>query len=604
MTARWDTPALMVGSHFGRRRVWLALLVLAAAVALLLAFSGHWNHRQRSQRITAAVPALPDLRTAPRELQERLQRARASALEPATALGGLAEYGRLCHANLHAAEAEACWRLLAAEEPRNAHWTYYLADLRGQASDAPAMVEWLIKTTVLAPDYAPAWLRLGDLLFKTGQLDEAQRAYQRRLALVPDDPYASLGIARIALQHGEAKRARELIEQLVATAPEFPPAHNLYAEMLAAAGDAAAATRERMRGTETGRFREAEDPWLEELMGWCFNYERLCVRGTVDALTKHGDRGLAFFTRAILLRPDELTAYELLGNLYVDLNEPAKAREVYEAGLKHAANLRPPAKIYVSLSRVDRMLKQPQEAARIAREGLQRAGEDAELYHALGSALGELGENEAAVEALRNAASRNAGDARTNYDLAVALIAVHQLDEAVEALHRSLTLEPTFPATLALLAQIEIDSGRWRNAGQYLRPLYEAHPELPDARAQMANYYLRCGLEAEQSRDLAAAVESYRNGIAVDDTVAELQGRLGVLFLMQRQFSDAIAPLEAYHRLEPANPQAGLFLGQAYAATARRQEARQTLAEAIRTAERAGNPSTAQHAREVLQRIP
>lgn len=604
MTSGRDTPVLVAGGHRGRRRAWLALLVLVAAGGLLLAFGAHWHHRQRLLRIAAAVPAWPDLGTVPRELQERLQRARASAMEPATALLGLAEYGRLCHANLHAAEAEACWRLLTAEEPRNAHWAYYLADLRGQASDAPAMEEWLKKTTMLAPDYAPAWLRLGDLLFKTGQLDEAQRAYRRRLAQIPADPYASLGLARIALQRGEGKRARELIEQLVATAPEFPPAHNLYAEMLAGAGDAAGANRERMRGTETGRFREAEDPWLEELMGWCFSYERLCVRGTVDALTKHGDRGLAFFTRAILLRPDELTAYELLGNLYVDLNEPAKAREVYEAGLKHAANLRPPAKIYVSLSRVDRMLNQPIEAARIAREGLQRAGDDAELYHALGSALGELGENEAAVEALRNAARRNAGDARTNYDLAVALITMHQLDEAVAALHRSLTLEPTFPATLALLAQIEIDSGRWRSAGQYLRPLYEAHPELPEARAQMANYYLRCGLDAEQNHDVAGAVESYRSGIAVDGSVAELQGRLGVLLLTRRQFSDAVAPLEAYHRLEPGNPQSGLFLGQAYAATGRRQEARQTLGDAIKLAERAGNRTTAQHARDVLQRIP
>ena len=97
--------------------------------------------------------------------------------------------------------------------------------------------------------------------------------------------------------------------------------------MLTAAGDAERAAQERLLGVDSGRFREAEDPWLDELIAWCFDYGQLCVRGTVDSLTNHGDRGKSLFERAIEIRPAALTAYELLGNSYLDLNEPARARE-------------------------------------------------------------------------------------------------------------------------------------------------------------------------------------------------------------------------------------------------------------------------------------
>ena len=78
---------------------------------------------------------------------------------------------------------------------------------------------------------------------------------------------------------------------MVKTAPEFSPGHNLYAELLIAEGDKTAASKHRWLGRETGRFREADDPWLDELVAWCFNYQQLCVRGTMDLQNKRGDRG-------------------------------------------------------------------------------------------------------------------------------------------------------------------------------------------------------------------------------------------------------------------------------------------------------------------------
>jgi Flp pilus assembly protein TadD len=70
---------------------------------------------------------------------------------------------------------------------------------------------------------------------------------------------------------------------------------------------------------------------------------------------------------------------------------------------------------------------------------------------------------------------------------------------------------------------------------------------------------------------------------------------------VQKRFLEAVRPLEAYHGLQPTNPQASLFLGQAYAALGRQDDARKILNEGLANAERAGNKTTAQYLREMLQ---
>ena len=597
-------PSPPTNVHPAAPRPWLrpaaVILVLALAAALLLSV---WRRHSFSTQVNAGLPSLPATPTVPAPLYARLTQAHLQAQSFATAPAGIAELGRLYHASGFPREAERCWQLLHVLQPREARWCYYLADLRRIASDYAGMAEWLMRTTELAPTYAPAWLHLADLQLKTGQLALAETGYKKRLSLLSADPYARLGLARVYLQQGQSGPAAKEIEQLVKDAPDFSPGHNLRAQLLEAKGETATADRERFLGRETGRFREADDPMINELAEWCFNYEQLCIRGTVDFQTRHGDGGRACFERAIELRPDVPTAYELLGSLYLQQNVPLKAREVFEQGLLRAKSAKSTASFYVNLSRVYRTLKEPGEAVRVAREGLTQAGEQSDLFDALGVALGELGQADAAVDALRAAVALNPGDANFNYNLAVALIGARRLDEAVDALHRSLSLQPTFPPSLAMLAQIEFDSGRWHEAARYLQPLYESHPEMPQARELKAGWHLLSGIEAESKPDQAAAEQHYREGVDILPDHAELQFHHGALRLIQGRFADAIAPLEAYHRLQPDQARASLYLAQAYAATGRRDEARRLLTEGVKLAERSGDQATARFCREILEQI-
>lgn len=245
-------------------------------------------------------------------------------------------------------------------------------------------------------------------------------------------------------------------------------------------------------------------------------------------------------------------------------------------------------------------MKRPAEAARIAREGLARVGDEFELYDALGVALGDLREHEAAVEALCAAVARNPGDSNSNYNLAVAPIALRRLDETIDALHRSLTLRPTFPASLVLLAQVEIDSGRWKSAAQYLQPLHDSHPEMPQARQMMAYWHLRSGTEAEDGGDRVTAERHYHSGLSIDPNYTELADATRHPLPRCRTLPRGRCPLEAYRRLQPDNPQSSLFLGQIYAAVGRGDDARRILTEGAQIAERAGNATTAPIRKRVL----
>src|SRR5688572_18543757 len=98
-------------------------VVLFATVALFM-----WLHSVREIAAGAGLPRPPDLAGRPAILGEKLAQSEARARARGTQREGIAELGRLYHANGFPAEAAACWQLLRANEPNEARWCYYLAD--------------------------------------------------------------------------------------------------------------------------------------------------------------------------------------------------------------------------------------------------------------------------------------------------------------------------------------------------------------------------------------------------------------------------------------------------------------------------------------------
>lgn len=583
-----------------RRRRWFhAVLVLA--LCGLAAGGGAFRLRQaRADRVRAALPAVATP-AANAMLRALLSQAQADAA--AGSLPAVAELGRLCHANGLRREAEACWRLLIREQPGEPRWHYYLADLLRTAGDHPAAEAELEATVAADPAAATAWLQLAEMQFKSGRPEGAATGYMRRLELLPDDPYAELGLARVAQLQGRTDETRWRLERILRLHPQFSAAHNLYAELQAAAGREDLADHHRWLGREAGRFREADDPWMDELHARCHEPKRLCHLGVIAYQTKRGDLGRASFERAIALAPGDPLAYQLLGDLLLQQGAAGEARDLLARGIALAQTVAPTPAHYLKLSEAGQKLGRGDEARQVLRDGLVRHPDSAELHHGLGNLHRAEGNAAEALAAYRRALELDPSFVEADFALALTLLESGGTEEAVQALQHALTMQPTFPKALLLLARLEMEAGRTEDAGRHLLPLLKANPGSPEIRRIVARWRLQTGRALEKA-DPAAAERHYRDGLKLQPDDPELNASLGVFLLVADRASEAVPALEAYHRLQPASPQAALFLGQAYARSGRLAEARRVLTAGLQQAEQAGQSPTVRHFREILSMLP
>lgn len=79
------------------------------------------------------------------------------------------------------------------------------------------------------PNDFQANLEIGDLKKRNQQFDEAEPYITRALRMRPHDPTAQFSLAGLHVSRGEADRAREVLEALVADTPQFTEAYVLLA---------------------------------------------------------------------------------------------------------------------------------------------------------------------------------------------------------------------------------------------------------------------------------------------------------------------------------------------------------------------------------------
>ncbi len=548
-----------------------------------------------------ALPPPPSLSGKPEEMRERLTAARARAAAPGASLGALADLGRMYHVNGFESEAVACWQALHAAQPKEAHWTYYLADLAELASDNAGRAQWLERTVALAPDYSPAWLALGELYFKGGQLEPAERAYRRRLELVPRDPYAALGLARIALQRGQRTEGKRQLEELIKAKPDFSSARNVFAEILAQENDLGGASRERWLGTVAGRFRAADDPWKNELRPFCYNSDQFVVWGETDYQTKHGDFGRKSLERAVELAPHDPRANEMLARFYLDMEEPATARDLLE---KECQLPGPSESLLAELSEAYMALDQTDRALQTADRGLRLMPDSANLYNARGLALASARRFEDAIAAYRAAIDLAPGSPTATANFGLLFLLLGQKDAARTQLQQALRLQPGFGKAVIALASIEMEAGNFAAAAQYVIPYFQQYPGSRTAMELATRYFVARALAASRQGDPSLVERTYREGLALMPESAELHGVLGVHYIHVGKLPEALETLETAYRIQPRDPRILSVLGQLYIQIGRSGDARKVLREGAEQARQRGDDATAARFDALLAKVP
>ena len=126
--------------------------------------------------------------------------------------------------------------------------------------DGPDAAEEFRRELAARPNDYDANLFLGVLLKQDNALEDAMARFEKAASLRPGDPAALYQVGALRLQRGEADGAREVLERVVAAAPDFLEAHVSLALVYYRLKRRADGDRHRQIVQELERRRQAEQP--------------------------------------------------------------------------------------------------------------------------------------------------------------------------------------------------------------------------------------------------------------------------------------------------------------------------------------------------------
>jgi tetratricopeptide (TPR) repeat protein len=502
-----------------RRRSWLISVVL---LAVLAAAGVGLRFRARARAVAAArLPPLPALAGQPSAVVEHLRQADLLARQNPTSAKAVGALGVAYHADLFYAPAAEAYRAAARLDSADWRWAYSLALLHVERGEAEAAAGRLRSIVAAKPDFALAWLRLGDALFKRARYEEAEAAYARaavtpsdettpsgRRGTVPLAAYAALGRARVALQQGHVDLARQTLEALVGTAPQFGAAHRLAADTYRRLDRAPEAERHLARADALPAYSAPPD-------------------AMIDALARESRSSVLLLKQASaadLVRDAAWREYLVRRALEFDGGNPDV---VYEMGA------------------LLQQLKRPEEALTYFSRHLEMAGDDQQTLVQIGKGYADLGRFQDAEAVLRRAVG-GADDAVGFYNLGYVLEQLGRGGEAERQYEHALALNPGLAGAHTNLGTALARRGRFAEAVAHLAEAVRLEPGSAAAYNNLGGVFL-------QQRQLDAASRHFRLALELNPQHADAHANLGAALAQQGVFDEAIREFDAALRIAPGH---------------------------------------------------
>jgi tetratricopeptide (TPR) repeat protein len=137
----------------------------------------------------------------------------------------VATYGVLTDANVELGRYDAA--IAAAQQMADLHPNFasysrisYIRELYGDLDGAIAAMQQAVDAgTAVGQDVVWGDVLMGNLYLAKNDVDSAAQAYERASALLPDDPVAESGIARLAVVRGDNATAEQKLRAAIGTRP-------------------------------------------------------------------------------------------------------------------------------------------------------------------------------------------------------------------------------------------------------------------------------------------------------------------------------------------------------------------------------------------------
>ena len=291
-------------------------------------------------------------------------------------------------------------------------------------------------------------------------------------AELPLAAYASLGLARVAVNRRAPDQAREILEPLTSQMPRFGSAHRLLAENYHALGRSADAERAIRHANRLPAWAPYADPMVDALARESRNSTFLLRQASEADLATNAEWSEYLARRALEVDPDNPDVLSKLGRILRTLGRNEEALDFFSLyNKKVPGDFQGLAHIGSCLSDLGRF----EEAERFLREALEGV-DDALTHYNLGVVLAAT--NRAAEAALeyRRAFDRDPLDLGARNNLAAVLVKQGQVAAARRELSSVLQIDPEMrwraPISTSSVAETVLDHPRITRSARMTRGFY------------------------------------------------------------------------------------------------------------------------------------
>ncbi len=513
-------------------------------------------------------------------------------------------------------------RLALASDDSNPYLMTELAEQYARSSELDRAEFQLKRVIERFPDYPPAQLLMGRVLYEGQKTTRARTHLMRAIKLRPNDPDAYLVLTQLWLDQGRVDDAVKVVEDLGGAVPGDPVGYRRLGLALAERGDSAKAEKLLVRAVErdpadieswgtlariaetAGKLPRALDAWEQAMQHDPENRDVLLNAGRLALRLKRVADARAYFDLLLAQGRDPEVAVKVSFS-YLAAHQLQLAADVLDQA--RSSGLEPRLHFYAGLvhERV-RDFQKAAEAFDAVPRGLGDVSFEARLHRGL--CLSQLGQHKAALDLMHKlqeekpelsgvdpALSRIFERSGQLKDAEVTLVKAmgkgattellealagfygrqSRLQDAVSLLNGALARAPRDEALLFALASVHEKKGEWARAIEKMRLILESDPKNSTA-LNFMGYTI-----AQNGGDLVEAERLVRKALELKPESPAFLDSLGwVLF----KKGDADAGAELLERAVGAGPEdATLFehLGEVSLKLGRKARAQECFARSL-----------------------
>ncbi len=483
----------------------------------------------------ARLPRPPDPGKLSPALAEEVARADGAARARPWSAGAVGRLGMVYHANLFYGRARACYRRAEELDGGDERWPYLRALLLAERGEVTPVVRLLERVVRIAPRHALAWYRLGDARYKAADFEGAAAAFVKAEEITAEDgdpargrpsrripvaAHAAAARARILMNGGRLREARDLLWGVVRSAPRFGLAHRLLGNVVERLGDPEEAKRQLAAAVRCPRYSPPADPLVDELTLLSHASSVLLKQATLAKEAGNLEWEERLLALAASHNPGDPDSVAKLAEFHLDQGHPEKAVPALLANRRRDPRNRRIGKLLAEcMGRVVKnllLVYRAGKAEETLRGAIREAPGEPILHGMLADLLVSRGRYDEAAEEFR-AALRTRDDPEVRTRLGAALLTAGRGEEGRAELRKVLEASPDHPGALIHLLEDHTRRGRYEEAEAVARRLEKAAPSNPFAHLALAELAARRDRVEEARRhcrralalkpDLAAARE-------------------------------------------------------------------------------------------------